>query len=116
LSVSLKEKQTKVGIQKLEYQRDLIRENLSLAVQNSVNEMKRAGVQLVSDKEAVQQAQKGYEISKVRFNTGVGTVLELNDSEVALTRSKLNYNQTLFDFIKAKNEFEKSTGMENLEK
>jgi len=33
LSVSLKEKQTKVGIQKLEYQRDLIRENLSLAVQ-----------------------------------------------------------------------------------
>lgn len=116
LSVSLKEKQTKVGIQKLEYQRDLIKENLSLAVQNSVNEMKRAGVQLVSDKEAVQQAQKGYEISKVRFNTGVGTVLELNDSEVALTRSKLNYNQTLFDFIKAKNEFEKSTGMENLEK
>lgn len=116
LSVSLKEKQTKAGIQKLEYQRDLIKENLSLAVQNSVNEMRRAGVQLVSDKEAVQQAQKGYEISKVRFNTGVGTVLELNDSEVALTRSKLNYNQTLFDFIKAKNEFEKSTGMENLEK
>ena len=116
LSVSLKEKQTKAGIQKLEYQRDLIKENLSLAVQNSINEMKRAGVQLISDKEAVQQAQKGYEISKVRFNTGVGTVLELNDSEVALTRSKLNYNQTLFDFIKAKNEFEKSTGMENLEK
>ncbi|MCE5321507.1 MAG: TolC family protein [Bacteroidales bacterium] len=116
LSVSLKEKQTKAGIQKLEYQRDLIKENLSLAVQNSVNEMRRAGVQLLSDKEAVQQAQKGYEISKVRFNTGVGTVLELNDSEVALTRSKLNYNQTLFDFIKAKNEFEKSTGMENLEK
>ncbi|HNW48383.1 MAG: TolC family protein [Bacteroidales bacterium] len=116
LSVSLKEKQTKAGIQKLEYQRDLIKENLSLAVQNSVNEMRRAGVQLISDKEAVQQAQKGYEISKVRFNTGVGTVLELNDSEVALTRSKLNYNQTLFDFIKAKNEFEKSTGMENLEK
>ena len=116
LSVSLKEKQTKAGIQKLEYQRDLIKENLSLAVQNSVNEMRRAGIQLVSDKEAVQQAQKGYEISKVRFNTGVGTVLELNDSEVALTRSKLNYNQTLFDFIKAKNEFEKSTGMENLEK
>jgi outer membrane protein TolC len=116
LSVSLKEKQTKAGIQKLEYQRDLIKENLSLAVQNSINEMRRAGVQLVSDKEAVEQAQKGYEISKVRFNTGVGTVLELNDSEVALTRSKLNYNQTLFDFIKAKNEFEKSTGMENLEK
>ncbi len=116
LSVSLKEKQTKVGIQKMEYQRELIKDNLSLAVQNSINEMRRAGVQLISDKEAVQQAQKGYEISKVRFNTGVGTVLELNDSEVALTRSKLNYNQTLFDFIKAKNEFEKSSGMENLEK
>lgn len=116
LSVSLKEKQTKVVVQKLEYQRELLKESLSLSVQNSINEMKMSGVQLLSDKEAVQQAQKGYEIAKVRFNTGAGTVLELNDSEVALTRSKLNYNQTLFDFIKAKNEFEKVTGTENLEK
>ncbi len=116
LSISLKEKQTKVGIRQLEFQRQLLKESLTLSAQNSVNEMRRAGAQLSSDKEAVDQAVKGYEISKVRYNTGAGTVLEMNDSEVALTRSRLNYNQTLYDFIKAKNEYEKVIGKENVEK
>lgn len=116
LSISLKEKQTKVGIRQLEFQRQLLKESLTLSAQNSVNEMRRAGAQLSSDKEAVDQAIKGYEISKVRYSTGAGTVLEMNDSEVALTRSRLNYNQTLYDFIKAKNEYEKVIGKENIEK
>nr|MBP6453617.1 TolC family protein [Bacteroidales bacterium] len=116
LSISLKEKQTMVGIRQLEYQRRLLKESLTLSALNSVNEMKRAGAQLKSDREAVEQAMKGYEISKVRYNTGAGTVLEMNDSEVALTRSRLNYTQTLYDFIKAKNEYEKVIGKENLEK
>ncbi|MDX9782737.1 MAG: TolC family protein [Bacteroidales bacterium] len=116
LSISLKEKQTKVGIRQLEYQRTLLKESLTLSAINSVNEMKRAGAQLKSDREAVEQAMKGYEISKVRYNTGAGTVLEMNDSEVALTRSRLNYTQTLYDFIKARNEYEKVIGKENLEK
>lgn len=103
-------------IKKMEFQRELLSESLTLSAQNSVNEMIRAGVQLKSDGEAVSQARKGYEIAKVRYSTGAGTVLELNDSEVALTRSMLNYNQTLYDFIKAKNEYEKVVGTENLEK
>lgn len=115
LSISLKEKQATVGIRKMEYQRSLLKESLTLSARNSINEMKRAGTQLLSDKEAVEQAMKGYEISKVRFNTGAGTVLEMNDSEVALTRSRLNYNQTLYDFIKGKNEYEKVIGKENIE-
>ncbi|OFY39834.1 MAG: hypothetical protein A2X18_02390 [Bacteroidetes bacterium GWF2_40_14] len=116
LSVSMKEKQTQVVIRKMEYQRDLIRENLSLSAQNSINEMTRAKIQLESDKEAARQAKKGYEIAKVRYSTGVGTVLELNDTEVALTRSQLNLNQTLYDFLKAKNEFERVLGTENISK
>ncbi len=116
LSVSMKEKQTQVVIRKMEYQRDLLRENLSLSAQNSINEMTRAKIQLESDKEAARQAKKGYEIAKVRYSTGVGTVLELNDTEVALTRSQLNLNQTLYDFLKAKNEFERVLGTENISK
>lgn len=116
LSVSMKEKQTQVVIRKMEYQRDLLRENLSLSAQNSINEMTRAKIQLESDKEAARQAKKGYEIAKVRYSTGVGTVLELNDTEVALTRSQLNLNQTLYDFLKAKNELEKVLGTENISK
>ncbi|MEN6618118.1 MAG: TolC family protein [Rikenellaceae bacterium] len=116
LSVAMKEKQTQVVIRKMKYQKDLLKETLSLSAQNSVNEMTRAKIQLESDKEAAKQAKKGYEIAKVRYSTGVGTVLELNDTEVALTRSQLNLNQTLYDFLKAKNEFERILGSENSSK
>ncbi len=111
-SINLKEKQAKVGLKQLEFQKDLTKDNMTLAAKNSINEMKRAKEQLESDKEAVKQAQKGYEIAKVRYSTGAGTVLELNDTEVALTTSRLNLNQTLFNFLKARNEYEKIIGKE----
>lgn len=115
-SISLKEKQTQVGIRQMSYQREMVENNLSLAMKNSLNEMNRAKIQLESDKEAVMQAKKGYEIAKVRYSTGTGTLLELNDTEVALTRSQLNLNQTIYDFIKARNEYEKVTGDQTIEK
>lgn len=111
-SINMKEKQAKVGLKQLEFQKDLTKDNMTLAARNSINEMKRAKEQLESDKEAVKQAQKGYEIAKVRYSTGVGTVLELNDTEVALTTSRMNLNQTLFNFLKARNEYEKIIGKE----
>ncbi len=111
-SINMKQKQSQVSLKQLEIQRDLTRENLTLAAQNSLNEMIRAKEQLESDKEAVKQAQKGYEIAKVRYATGSGTILELNDTEIALTNSRLNLNQTIYNFLKARNEFEKTIGKE----
>ncbi len=110
MSTVLKERQSRVVLNQLNYQRELLENNLGLALRNSLNEMNRAKIQLESDKEAVKQAMKGFEISKVRYNTGAGTVLELNDSEVALTRARLNLNQTIYNYIKARNEYEKVLG------
>lgn len=115
LSISLKEKQTKVGIQQLQYQRELMENNLAISIRNSQNEMNRAKLQLESDMEAVRQATKGYEIAKVRYQTGAGTLLELNDTEMALTNSKLNLNQTIYDYIIAKTEYDKVLGKESLD-
>ncbi len=114
LSISVKEKQTKIGIQQLQYQRELMENNLAISVRNSLNEMNRAKLQLESDMEAVKQATKGYDIAKVRYNTGAGTLLELNDTQIALTSSKLNLNQTIYDYIKAKTDYDKVLGKESL--
>lgn len=116
MSNVLKEKQSRVVMRQLQLQKELLESNLSLAARNSLNEMSRTKIQLESDKEAVMQAKKGYEISKVRYSTGAGTLLELNDTEVALTRSKLNLNQTIYDYIKAKNDYEKVLGNDSIEK
>ena len=45
-------------------------------------------------------------IAKKRYEVGKGTVLELNDSELALTQSKLAYTQAIFDYLSAKADLE----------
>jgi len=113
-STSMKEKQIKVGINQLQYQRELLHDSMNLAATNSLNEMSTNKMQMTSDEQAVKLAEKSYEIAKVRYSSGTGTLLELNDAEMALTNSKLNLNQTIYNYIKAKNEYEKVLGQENI--
>ncbi len=112
LSIYNREKQTKVAIMQLEYQKELLEMNLSTSLQNTINEMERAIDQISSGKEAVSQALRGYEIAKVRYSTGAGTLLELSDSELALTTSKLNLTQAMYDYLKAKSEYDKILGVD----
>lgn len=111
-SIYNKEKQARVAIMQLEHQRELTELNLATSLKNTLNEMERASVQYESDKEAVRQATRGYEIAKVRYSTGAGTLLELNDSELALTSSRLNLTQAIYDYLKAKSEYDKIRGLE----
>jgi Outer membrane protein len=114
LSISMKEKQVKIGLNQLQYQKELLNSNLNLAVTNTLNEMTKNKKQMVSDEEAVMLAEKSYEIAKTRYSAGIGILLELNDAEMALTNSKLNLNQTIYNYIKAQNEYEKVLGQENI--
>lgn len=112
MSISMKSHQAQAGIRQMEYQRKLMEDGIAISAQNSVNEMTRAKTQLLSDKEAVKQAQKGYEIAKVMYDTGAGTILDLNTSEVALTNSRITMYQTIYNFLNARNEFEMVLGGE----
>lgn len=111
MQISMKEKQTRSGIKQMEYQRSLVEENLSLSVQNSINEMLSAKDQLISDQEAVKLAEKAYSISKTMYDKGVGTILDLTSSELALTNSKVNLSQTIYNYLTSKNQLEKVLGI-----
>ena len=50
-----------------------------------------------ASQKGVEQAERGYMISQKRYDTGAGTLLEMNDSELALTQAKLNFNQAIYD-------------------
>jgi outer membrane protein TolC len=75
--------------------------------------MESAVRKVESGKAAVRQARRGYEIARTRYETGAGTLLELNDAEIALTQARLNLNEARFDFLSARAEYEKVLG-ENL--
>lgn len=51
---------------------------------------------------------RGYKIAQKRYDTGGGTLLEMNDAELALTQAKLNLNQSIYNYMVAKSDMEKS--------
>ena len=107
-----KTKQVELSLKELQMQREYAKDGMNLQLQSAIKSMNAAKEQLVVNRESIAQAEKGYEIAKVRYNTGSGTILELNDSELSLTQARLNYQQALYDYLSAKASYEKVLGKE----
>ncbi|MDR1725695.1 MAG: TolC family protein [Bacteroidales bacterium] len=112
LSVVHQAKQTKIAIQELELQKNYVIDGMDLQVRSAIDNMKAAHEQLIANEDAISQAERGYEIAKVRYQTGTGTILELNDSELSMTQAKLNYQNSLFNFLTAQSNLDKVLGKE----
>ncbi|MDR0349416.1 MAG: TolC family protein [Tannerella sp.] len=115
-SRTFKMKQTKIQLNQLEWNRVNLRRNLNMQAESYVNNMQQSVEQLASNKENVNQAMKGRTIAQKRYEVGKGTILELNDSELALTQSKLTYTQSIYDFLVAKADLDLVIGKEIITK
>lgn len=105
-----KAKQIKISLKELQLQKEYLKEGIDLQIQAAINSMNAAKEQLEANKDAIKQAERGYEIAKVRYQTGTGTILELNDSELSMTQANLTYQQSLYDYLIAQTNLEKILG------
>ena len=105
-------KKTNLQISQLMQNRDYTARQLAMQQQSYLNSMAASVEQMASNKEAIVQAQKGRDIAEKLYEVGRGTVLELNNAEVALTQAKLTYAQTIYDYLSAKADLEKLQGKE----
>jgi outer membrane protein TolC len=103
--------QTKIGIEQMRWQRDDIVRNLRLAVDNNIKTMTNYVEQVFSTKDVVVQAQKGYEISKKLYDTGMGTLLDMNNAQLGLTQASLAFNQAIYNFLASKADLDKLLGV-----
>ena len=85
---------------------------LKMQAQSFIDNMLASSEQLTSNKNAVRLAEKGVEISQKRYDIGNGTILELTNSQVQLTNTRLSYNNTIYDYLVAKSELNKVLGKE----
>jgi outer membrane protein TolC len=110
LAKHYKTKQNKISLLTLNDQRSEVKNQLNLGVVNSLNNIESAVERLASNKEVLVQAERAFNISQKKYSVGSGTVLEMNNSEMALTQSRLQYAQAIFDFLSAKAELESLLG------
>ena len=109
-----KVKQTKIQMQQLNENRTNVQRQLTMQATSYLDNMAASTEQVVSNKEGIVQAEKGRLIAQKRYEVGKGTILELNDSEVALTQAQLTYNQAIYDYLVAKADLDQVLGREEV--
>lgn len=105
-------KSNKVQLQQLAETRINTERMLNMQAQSYIDNMTASAEQLESNKTAVELAEKGLEISQKRYDVGKGTILELTNSQVSLTNTKLTYNNSIYDYLVAKSELNTVLGKE----
>ncbi len=110
-----KVQQAKSNVLQLGLQRDYLENTLSMQVQMSMDNIQKSVKQIASNKEGVRQAEKAYNIMQKSFEIGSATIIELNDADLALTNSRLSYNQAIYDFLAAKSDLAHLLGNTDLE-
>ena len=101
---------TKLQISQLNENIGYTEKQLNMQVRSYVDNMKANAEQVASNREAIEQAEKGREIASKRYEIGKGTILELNNSEVSLTQAKLTYSQSIYNYLAAKADLDKVLG------
>jgi outer membrane protein TolC len=89
-----------------------VRDGIALEVRDAYLTLKGAQETIGSARKAVDSAEENYKVSEVRYQSGVGTNLEVLDAQVARTQSKINHLQTLFDLEIAKAKINKVVAKE----
>ena len=100
--------------EQLRLQRSYAEEGIRLQVQQAVNSLLTARETMLANGETVLQAEVAYEISLTRYESGAGTILELNSAQLSLTQAQLSYSQSIHDYLAAYANYEKALGKDTI--
>ncbi len=107
-----KERQILNQQSQLKLQKDYREQGLQAELEGVITNIESARSQMSANITAKEQAQKGYEISLVRYEMEMGTIVELNSAQVQLIQADMNYRQSIYDYMTAMAEYDKVVGAE----
>jgi len=87
-------------------------EQLAVNVKNACLNMTEAKAIVVAERESIVEAREALRLSEVKFNNGVGTNLDVLDSQVALAQVEQALAQGMYDYIVAKAALDQAMGRE----
>ncbi len=83
-----------------------LEEGLKVQVIQAEMKMEEAKKRIQAQEKSLQQADKALKISQTRYKSGVGTQLEIIDTQAALTFAQTNYSQAIYDYLVARADWE----------
>lgn len=105
-----KNQQAKLSVMKSENDIDFIKKSIDLEIASSTTILQNATMSLENQKKNIAIAEDVVNVSKIKFQQGVGSNLEMIAAETALKEAQTNYFNALFEALVAKIDFDKATG------
>ena len=101
--------QARIELTQQQLQLEQLRKTVTLEFEQTRGERERALSSLYSQQRTVEQAQRVYDLTVLRFERGLSTQLEVSDARLALLRSKTNVAQAIADFRIADAQLKRAT-------
>jgi len=110
LSRVAKVQQAELSHRQVMEQQSAVTEAIKTQLHSVLYKMAQAKKRIEVQKKSIEQAQLGYRIAQSRYKNGLGTQLEVNDAEVALTQARFNYAKAVYDFLVATVDYKQLVG------
>ena len=104
-------KQTKVQREQMALQIEETRKNLEVSITQSLSSLNTSAKQYTAAKKSIESAEKGNSIAHKRYEIGSGTLLEMQNSQLALMQSRLNLNSSIYNYLVTKSSLDKILGI-----
>lgn len=102
--------QAQLSVLKAENNMDFIKKSIDLELASATTILQNASSSLENQKKNIAVAEDVVRVSKIKYNQGVGSNLELITAETSLKEAQTNYYNALFDALVAKIDFDKANG------
>ncbi len=113
-AVKQQSRQLEIVGEQISLQRNYLEDNLGIQLDNILNALLVAMEKTTNARSNVRMAEQGYEIAKTRYETGQGTLMELNDSEMAMTQARFNLLRFKHEVLQTKAEYDRFIGENNI--
>jgi outer membrane protein TolC len=111
LMKSKKIQQNKLKIKQLNLQRMMLEKNIAIEVTEKKNNLRSGLEELESQEENMNLAREVYDHTKIKYQEGVGSNLEVIEADNAYKTAQTNYYNALYDALIAIIELEKALGI-----
>jgi outer membrane protein TolC len=102
---------SKVQMQQLELQSSFLKNSIDLEIEQARVNLNNSVEQMENQLENYELAQEVYRVSKIKYQEGVGSNIEVIDAENSLITAQTNYFQALYSAIIAKVGLQRALGI-----
>ncbi|MCS7224958.1 MAG: TolC family protein [Armatimonadetes bacterium] len=89
------------ALQQTLWQREQLAKAIRLEVDGAIRGVQLGYQRMATARSALSAAEEAFRLAKTRYEAGVGTLVEVWDAQVALTRARASFVQALYDTHKA---------------